>query len=589
MTKKSSLLLVSLFVVLGLATSAFAQTQWTVGANENDGGRAQGLTESTGQVTLSTTSSGTVGSGTYFRVFYTAPISDPNSVYVVCSGSSSPQSPFGVGGLWNGPNCAGLFTKQIDTTAKQLTIIFNKSVPFPTGSSSQISITVRVNATGAPCGGEGTVGAGVFAIVDAHTPQGAPNLTITPFQPSSSLRVLLVHCDPALSVGVYDSTGKLLGLGYYYKELDQETDVIICLGVLDKSYDEYYENHFVVNVDEEFDFALTSESYENLLDPGTPADVTNGTLITVTINHIPKGFGIKAEPPIPCSASSANPLYCPGGTLEVGPAESPDWFEGDGVTTSVTFQYPIITVDNASAENVNLPFKFWSKGPLGTSGLPDVTVSVQKDPNPVDDPNCGSCIPRFKYVVEGSLDVIDFDNCVTNLLWPFITVNGSWDSAIAISNTSWDQLASSNNPLIYNNPLLVKGSAVPNYVSAEGVGGNCDLAWFANGKLVVEWQSPVIAPGATWGVDMSTMAPSAAFGGNGYVYGVCFFSNAHGYAYIVNNYGAPTSMFGNYLALVIPDPEWIHRGTNGDGLGEGATTPLNINRKLLKLIFYGSI
>ena len=53
MTKRN-LLLVSLFLVFGLvgmATSALAQTQWTFGTNVRIGGRPEGEKEATGQVT----------------------------------------------------------------------------------------------------------------------------------------------------------------------------------------------------------------------------------------------------------------------------------------------------------------------------------------------------------------------------------------------------------------------------------------------------------------------------------------------------------------------------------------------------------
>jgi len=175
--------------------------------------------------------------------------------------------------------------------------------------------------------------------------------------------------------------------------------------------------------------------------------------------------------------------------------------------------------------------------------------------------------------------VVEFDNCLTNLLWPFVTVSGAWDSAIAIANTSSDQLATNlmGSGGVYN-PLLAAGSAVPQ-------NGACTLSVYSAGSLVLEFASPTIVSGSVWGTDLLAVVPN--LNGNGYIFATCFFANAKGYGYITNNIGAPNGVFGNYLAYVIPDPEFVPRWKNGWGLGEGADTPLNINSQILELLFKG--
>jgi len=550
MTKKRNLLLVSVFVVLGLmatASSAMAQVGFNVTFGTNLYGRPEGLSEATGVVTLTSTGSGTVTAGSFFTVRYTGTIWAADTVDLICTGA------FGT------TTCPNFGTLTISGSTVKIPV--STTMVFSTAGSSTLSIYVRINANK---NGPGNVYASVTATFYSGSNASIGTQGTNP--------VLIINAYPSLSVG----------FGYFFQYQSQIADVLICLGVIKRNTE--YENHFVINIDEEFAYALTTSVFEYAEDPGSPGSVTNDTFITVTLNNIPKGFGIVAEYPIPCWATSSNPLYCAGGQMEVN-QPSPDWFEGDGVTTSVTFQYDVVQTDAGFPENVNLPFKFWSDGPLGTGGLPDITALVKMDPNLTDDPACGSCIPLFAYRVEGTpqpggttLDVVEFNNCLTNLLWPFITVNGAWDSAISVANTSMDQLGSSADA------LLAAGAAVPQ-------NGTCSYSFYSMGSLQFEWTdaAPIVA-GSNQGYDMSAQvaALDPSFpGGNGYIFATCTFANAHGYAYIVNNYMATNAMFGNYLAEVIPDPEWMHRSTNGDGLGEGAITPLNINRRILKQFFYG--
>jgi len=556
MTKKRNLLLVSLFLVFGLmamASSAMAQVAFNVSQNTNQFGRPEGLTEYAGAVTLTSQGSGTVTAKSYFTVTYTASISGPNSVYLYCVGAFST----GTLGVCNASVGAPTL---VGTTAVKIPITGSGIVFGATGTST-ISVYVRINA-------------------NKHGPGNVYDSVTASFYSGSNASIGTQGTNPVLEIQGYPSLS--VGFGYFFQYQSQIADVLICLGVI--KHNTEYENHFVINVDEEFELALTTSVWEYAEDPGAPGSVTNDTFITVTLNNIPKGFGIVAEYPIPCWVTTSNPLYCSGGSLAAA-QPSPDWFEGDGVTTSVTFQYDVTSTDAGSPENINLPFKFWSDGPLGTGGLPDITAQVKLDPNPTDDPACSSCIPMFAYHLEGSpqpagvtLDVVEFNNCLTNLLWPFITFGGGWDSAISVANTSMDQLGSSTDA------LLAAGAAVPQ-------NGTCSYSFYSGGSLQAEWTdaAPIVA-GSTQGYDMSatlaTVAPTFG-GGNGYVFATCMFANAKGYAYVSNSWGASNAVFGNYLAEIIPDPEWIHRSTNGDGLGEGAPTPLNINRRILKEFFYG--
>jgi hypothetical protein len=560
MTKKRSLLLISLFLVFGLATmasSALAQTQWTTGANENDNMRAQGLAEATGQVSLNSSTQGTVGATTYFKIYYTAPITSLGTVYIVCSGSAAPLSPFNSpGGAYGGVGCGGALVPTLDATSKIMTITFVQNITFPTGASSQISITARVNATAVSCA------SAVYATVDAHTPTGQPNLTITPNQPSNPLRVGEVQCDPALSLTYGTERSKL------------ETEpafVLTCIGVKDAAP---YENDFTLNVDEEFAYALTSESYEMELDPGSgDGDVTNGTSFTITFSNVPQGVGIENDDIKPCSTLwTGNTLSCPGGTLNIvledgQPVVTAD--TGTPATHTVSFTYDTISVDMGSKESVDLKFHFWSHGPL-QAGLASVTANIEKEPT-----TPATNIPLFidKWELTTPLTVITFSDCKTYLLYPYLTSGFGFGAGIAVANTTTDPFAA--------DPILVKGSAVPQ-------SGPCTWTLFATNPAGVLSQamytSPTIMSGQTFAFDMaSKLAP----GVSGYSIAVCDFQNAHGYAFITYNLFGNNGVAANYLADVLPNPALYHRSPAGNALGETAVAPYWITRELERLLNYG--
>jgi hypothetical protein len=571
MTKKK-LLLVSLFLVFGLVTMAatsFAQTQWTVGANENDGGRHQGLTEATGQVTLATISSGSIGASTYFRIDYDAPIVNLATVYIVCAGSASPLSPFNAGtGTYGGVGCGGLFTTALSNSNMTLTISFNDTVVFPTGASSQISITVRVNATGVTCGPEGSNG--VHAVVDAHTPTGAPNLTITPFQPSSSLRVLIVHCDPSLSLTLGTEKGKL------------ETEpawVLTCIGVKDEGP---FDNDFTVNVDEVFPYALTSESYELALDPGTGDDgvVTNGTSVDITFKNVPINLTMIETDIKPCSTLwTGNPFYCAGGSLNITEDSGQPVCVADPIvagtppTQTCDFAFETTMVDANMPESVDIKFKFWSKGPI-PPGSACITANVSKDPT-----TPATAIPLFLVDPELTtpLSVVCFADCKTVLLYPYVVDDFGYATGITVSNTTAD-------PFV-GDPVYGKGSAVPQ-------SGPCTFylygtppgAVYPSAPLTAAFTSPTIGSGQTYAFDMyNNLLPNVA----GYIIGVCDFQNAHGLAWLTYHFGADIGVAGTYLADVLPNPALYHRTPAGDILGETAIAPYEIDRHLEKLLNFG--
>jgi len=573
MTTKKSLLL-SLFLVVAMAPVALAQVSFSVSANENNFARAQGLAEVTGTITLTNTTVGSVGgvgsgtTSTELDVYYTTGatpgtpnvnITNAQTVEITCTGSFL---------------CPDLTTVYLNSQIGFSTGINNPTgtvlhipVPFTTYAtinSGTISIVSRLNVAGSslnPAGGS------VQGVVEAFTPVTVAQAFQLSPNPELAGVVMTVQKDPAVvpSFGYWCSTD--YGL---HCEASSTAYVLLCLGVVHNS--QQYERYFTINVKENFTYALTSEDYEDSLDPGTtsPGVVTNGTLLQVTLNNIPTNFGISAmDESTPCSEVTAPAVPCVSLALSISGKDS-YWNSALGNSGSTTFYYEVDSMDNGSAENVNIPFKFYSAGPIGTAGLPCVTLSISKGPNDVT-----TSIPAFNAVTEGpTLSVICFDNCISNVLFPIVLSQGPWDTDIAISNTTMDPLktiAQNANPM---NNLLYKGSATPQ-------NGMCYMYFYSGGALAATWVTPTIAPGSVYADDLQygNRIPALT---TGYLWAFCNFSNAYGYAAIEYNFTLDSAILADYLAINVPDPEWSPRDQNGDGMGENAVTPVNITRQLQK-------
>jgi hypothetical protein len=333
-----------------------------------------------------------------------------------------------------------------------------------------------------------------------------------------------------------------------------------CIGVKDVGT---YENQFCLNVDEEFAHALTTESYETNLDP----DATNGTSVDITLTGIPAGMGVEYEYTTPCSVLPAiDPSSCNNvptgytGTLTVGLSSA--GCTPNPLLGTVKCVFDVLTDDSGMPENVNICFRFWSRGQL-PPGLPEIYADVSKDPNP---PSTG--IPSFNpdpQLPLPGLSVVDFSDCYTFLLFPYVTDTYNYDTGLTVSNTTLDpfNIPMAPNPLDLQ-PQYGKGSAVPQT-------GPCQFYIYSNGAYpwAATFATAPIMPGASESFYLTGAAP----GVNGYAIAVCQFQNAHGQATIQYNISAGSGFETGYLADVLPDPQWYHRSPAGKGIGETAIAP----------------
>jgi hypothetical protein len=357
-----------LLLVQGLATmasSAMAQLKLTPMSNLNAFGRQEGLVEALGTSCIANANVGTLGTGSYLDFVYTAPIPELGTVLLQCLSRENPNSHACPAGF--GPPAITKTHMAKDTVRVPITSDVVVPVPY------EICVTARANAAQF---GPGTV----TETWAANFVGGSPGNEL--IGGDVPVDVMVIHAEPSLSVG-YGSQGGAI-----------EKPVKLPCGKRIPHED------FTVNVSENFLRAMTSKSYENFVDPGAGAgDVTNGSVISVTIEHVPTGLKVDALSPVPCTTSPSIPGYCPGGTLAVSTTGATA-LEGPG---RVVFQYVVTSLDRGVAENTNLPFQIWSNDPLGQLLVP-MTATVSIAPYSEFD------VPRFAEFNENAapLTVVDF-------------------------------------------------------------------------------------------------------------------------------------------------------------------------------------
>jgi hypothetical protein len=192
--------------------------------------------------------------------------------------------------------------------------------------------------------------------------------------------------------------------------------------------------------------------------------------------------------------------------------------------TPESFKFAVyITYVAAVATNSPLPGNSTvnlSFAPTATSGVPSSTASI----------------PRFIGSSAAASNIFTINICRTILLYPYLTNQGGFDTGLSIANTSQDSI------------VPITGAS-----NAAAQSGSCTLTWFG-GTTAAPTVPPAasntgtIAAGTVWVNTLQTLAPTF----QGYMFAVCNFQYAHGFAFI-SDVGARNLAMG-YLALVIPDP-----------------------------------
>jgi len=165
-----------------------------------------------------------------------------------------------------------------------------------------------------------------------------------------------------------------------------------------------------------------------------------------------------------------------------------------------------------------------------------------------------SLVPTFAPNTATPITGSVINSCATTLLFPYVTNQTGFETGIAIVNTTTDNLKTFPTP----------GS------TASPITGACTVNFYPGGTATqpAQYSTPVIGvgtgtTGSVAAATLSTMSGATNF--VGYAIASCPFPLAHGFAYIVDNFGTPSGTAEGYLAVVIPNNRGEGDGTSGTG------------------------
>jgi hypothetical protein len=221
-------------------------------------------------------------------------------------------------------------------------------------------------------------------------------------------------------------------------------------------------------------------------------------------------------------------------------------WEVTGVNSNAidTFFFPVAVAYAANTAN-NLP------------GLGQSTVSGSFAPfyaatSGADRMSASLPIPRF---IDNPVRVNDFviNQCVTNLLFPFVTNQAGFDTGIAISNTSRDPFSNASG-------RVQNGTCTINYYGATAGGPAPAADTTTNPVAAGEQLLFVLSSGGTNGID-------AVPGFQGYIIAQCRFQYAHGFAFVTDGPIGQARVAEGYLALVMDEAVGNRTGSQSETLG----------------------
>jgi hypothetical protein len=345
---------------------------------------------------------------------------------------------------------------------------------------------------------------------------------------------------------------------------------------------------FFVTVAETYNNAFRTQAHE-VSGIGQDAAVS-GVRVKVVLSNVPTGFNIFVPltvssstvvtpavvgPPAVPATYSAGKLTAQtsetGGRADAAAATSPTQFVNNNSAVpftgagfyqvpnsggTVAIIYEVTTDDNTHIDSYNIPVFIQVGGNVVSATAASVTVQASLAPI-----TAATTVPSFAIGSSSGAPttLINFAQCQTSLLFPFVTNANGFETGIAIDNATKDPF----------------GSATPQ-------NGLCQLSYYGQGATPV--YSTTLAPNPNEGGNAQYLAgevyaftltqalaqPTASSSSpanpatfTGYIIANCKFQDAHGFAYILyGNLGSSTSDTMGYVAQVLnrgsssPETTW---------------------------------
>jgi hypothetical protein len=385
---RRNLVLVSSLLVFGLLGSAAAAFGTTPGStvfgvsSSVDQVRFEGIKEATGQVVLTSSSAGTIATGSIITLTY-----GTNLAVAITTGNVSCTAATCVSGT--------NFSVAGATKQPVIKITFLTDVTFAVGNTITFS-GVRVNANA--FGSTGTISATAAALVPAAV---ASTNAIT-FSTGTTVPVANVH---PLATTVSLSGGP--------------AGILSCIATV--------ATPFQLTITENFAQALTSLLDEQGLSGA--AGVTQGSNILIAVTGVPKGATV---------AFAGVDLTTTATLVAALDASSTASVTAATANAEIDYVIDVNATDTTAIEALVLNFTV--AAPVLASGLSPnaltATVSLTSLPTAAATPP----VPDFTGT-EGAATVAGISDCITNLLFPWVVVDapgGTFDTGFAIANTTKD-------------------------------------------------------------------------------------------------------------------------------------------------------
>jgi hypothetical protein len=284
---------------------------------------------------------------------------------------------------------------------------------------------------------------------------------------------------------------------------------------------------------------------------GTTGLAATGTELEAVISDIPSGVQVWVDAANTDSvggvASLVSPSVATSGAVMLVDNET-------GAPTTVSAVWEVTTANPSATDsfvfNVYVSFT-GAPGADGGSPEANVTAYAQGGFYPQESAWVnGGPVPEF---ITGLLpaapgaSLFQVSLCQTILLFPYITDFYGFDTGLAISNTSLDNLPIGAAPQT--------GACSVNFYGAGGAATTIGTSGVYSSTVDTTLTNGLIAPGQTWAFALSGIDAgynsTPTYGTTGYAIATCNFQYAHGYSFVsdtgIRNFAAA------YLALIIPD------------------------------------
>ena len=225
----------------------------------------------------------------------------------------------------------------------------------------------------------------------------------------------------------------------------------------------------------------------------------------------------------------------------------------DGTESSVTIVWAITDTNTSAIDSLAFTISASFTGTPGNPGTPAANQAVGSlsgfAPQLAAYSSTGP-IPEFSSTVNeptSPTTLFSVSLCQTILLFPYVTDFYGFDTGIAISNTSLDNLPVGAAPQ--------PGACSVTFYGAGGVASTLGTSGTYSSTADTTLTTGLINPGQTWAFSISQIDPAynstSTYGTTGYAIATCNFQYAHGYSFVsdtgIRNFAAA------YLALIIPD------------------------------------